>query len=471
VRSRLALAAAVLAAVAATQGAAAATAPPPPAPPIHHVFIIVLENESNATTFGAGSPAPYLAQTLRAQGAYLPDYFATGHLSNDNYVAMISGQAPNLQNQTDCQVYDNLAPSTIGQHGQAQGTGCIYPTAVKTIADQLDAAGLTWRDYNDGMGADPAREASECGHPGVGMIDNTQKATALDQYATRHNPFVYFHSIIDDTTLCDANVVNLDLLPHDLASVANTANYTFITPDLCNDGHDPKCANGGPGGLAQADAFLRAWVPRITGSGAFKRDNGLLIVTFDESSNTDTSSCCGEIAGPGSPLPGLIGVGGGDVGAVMLSPCIAPGTVSLTSYNHYTMLRSVEGIFGLSQLGYAGLAGGQPFGSDVYTRAGACSAVPVVRLRAPRRVTSRSRPPRVTLRWSATGAPALSFALQVRQTGAGSHRWRTLVNATTRRSLRFSGRDGASYQFQVRATGAAGLSRWATAAVVFARRP
>ena len=48
------------------------------------------------------------------------------------------------------------------------------------------------------------------------MVDNTQKATATDEYATRHDPFVYFHSIIDDTTLCDTHVVNLDLLPQDL---------------------------------------------------------------------------------------------------------------------------------------------------------------------------------------------------------------------------------------------------------------
>ncbi|MBV9466140.1 MAG: hypothetical protein JO206_09055, partial [Solirubrobacterales bacterium] len=72
-------------------------------PPIRHVFVIVLENESAATTFGAGSPAPYLSGTLRAEGAYLPHYYGIGHQSNDNYVAMISGQAPNAQNQADCQ--------------------------------------------------------------------------------------------------------------------------------------------------------------------------------------------------------------------------------------------------------------------------------------------------------------------------------------------------------------------------------
>ncbi len=92
-----------------------------------------------------------------------------------------------------------------------------------------------------------------------------------DQYATRHNPFVYFHSIIDDTTLCDTHVVSLTALTQDLASPGGGANYSFITPDLCNDGHDAPCANGQPGGLDSADAFLQTWVPQITGTPASAR--------------------------------------------------------------------------------------------------------------------------------------------------------------------------------------------------------
>jgi hypothetical protein len=351
--------------------AATSAAHPPATPPIRHVFVIVLENESASTTFGAASPAPYLARTLSAEGAYLPNYYGIGHESNDNYIAMISGQAPNPQNQADCQVFDDFIPGTIGADGQAQGTGCVYPSTVPTIGSQLTGAGLSWRDYNEDMGATPARESTVCGHPAVNGRDGTQSATAQDQYATRHNPFVYFHAIIDDTTLCDDNVVNLDELPQDLSRASATANYTFITPDLCDDGHDAPCADGEPGGLPQADKFLQTWVPQITGSPAFKQ-NGLLIVTFDEAATSDTSSCCGEIAGPGSPEPGINGPGGGRVGAVLLSPCIAPGTVSQTPYNHYSMLASVENLFGLSHIGYAGLPGEPYFGADIYTRS--CSA-------------------------------------------------------------------------------------------------
>ncbi len=438
---------------------AALWAPPASAatPPIRHVFVIVLENEGVATTFGPGSPAPYLSRTLRAQGAFLPRYYGTGHNSNDNYIAMISGQAPNLQSQADCLLFNDFLPSAIGSYGQVLGTGCVYPVEVPTIASQLTAAGLTWRDYNEGMGATPTREAAECGHPGVGSIDNTQTATGADQYATRHNPFVYFHSIIDDTTLCDTHVVGLDLLPADLASAASTPNYVFITPNLCNDGHDGTCANGGPGGLPAADAFLRAWVPRITSSPAFKHENGLLVVTFDEAAVSDTSACCGEIPGPLSPLPGLTGPGGGDTGTVLLSPCIAPGTVSYVPYNHYTMLRSVEDLFGLAHLGYAGLPGGQSLGPDVFT--GRCATASVVaRVRVPSLASSAAHDPRVLVRW--TGAPA--FTVQVRKTSFGRGRWRTLLRASYRRSLTFNGRYGQTYAFRVRS----GSGPWATATTV-----
>jgi hypothetical protein len=425
-------------------GSASANATPPP---IGHVFIIVLENESASTTFGSESAAPYLSKTLTTKGAFLPNYYGIGHNSNDNYIAMISGQAPNLDTQDDCIDFTNFNTGHIGQYGQQEGEGCVYPSDIETVANQLDAAGHTWRDYNDSMGADPLREASECGHPGVGALDNTESETNTDQYATRHNPFVYFHSIIDSTTLCDTHVVDLSLLPGDLKTAAGTPNYVFITPGLCNDGHDATCLSGDhKGGLAQADSFLREWVPRITSSPAFRTQNGLLIVTFDEADTSDSSACCGEVAGATTINPGRTGPGGGVVGAVLLSPCIAPGTISQTPYNHYTMLRSVEDIFGLSHLGYAQLPGETTFGGDVFTRP--CSALPVARIAV--RVSGR----RVGLRWSATdtgGPPAATYTVEVQRLPGN---WTTLrhLGATTKRSATFRGARGSRYRFRVRAT-------------------
>lgn len=341
---------------------------------IRHVFVIVLENESEPTSFGPSSPARYLARTLVSKGAYLPNYYGTGHYSNDNYIAMVSGQAPNPSNQSDCPTFSNFQPRPLGRYGQEPGAGCVYPANVQTIASQLDRAGLSWRDYEESMGADRSRESSRCGHPRIGASDNTETATPSDLYATRHNPFVYFHSIIDNRARCDSHVVNLNLLPRDLAHVATTPNYSFIVPDLCDDGHDAPCPGAGPlsgpGGLTQVNAFLSRWVPKITASKAFRQD-GLLIITFDEAVN-DSSSCCHEIPGLSGSHPGDgesgSNSGGGRVGAVLLSPCIAPRTVSKRPYNHYTMLGSIENIFGLSHLGYAGLPGEHYFGTDIFNR-------------------------------------------------------------------------------------------------------
>ncbi len=95
-----------------------------------------------------------------------------------------------------------------------------------------------------------------------------------------------------------------------------------------------------------------------------------MIVTFDEAETSDAGACCGEGPGLSSPLPGIFGVGGGRIGAVMLSPYIRPGTTSTLPYNHYSLLRSVEDMFGLGHLGMAGASGLGAFGADVFTQPG-----------------------------------------------------------------------------------------------------
>jgi phosphatidylinositol-3-phosphatase len=354
--------------------AGAQAIPAPLLPPIHHVVVLLLENQSEARTFGEKSAARYLAQTLASQGARLPQYYAIGHASLDNYVALISGQAPNHETQLDCGIFSEFKPSAAGldANGQLRGAGCVYPPLVRTLPDQLESAGLTWRAYMEDMGNNPAREPATCAHVAVGKPETTQEAQIGDQYAARHNPFVYFHSIIDDRSRCDGHVVNLKLLPQDLKSSATTANYIFITPNLCNDGHDASCVDGRRGGLTAIDAFLRKWVPLIIESPAFRSD-GLLVITFDESDHAGaqgSAACCGEQALPGAVYPpGISGPGGGRIGAVVLSPYVRPGTVSQQPYNHYSLLRTIETIFALPPLGYAAAADLKVFGPDVFSAA------------------------------------------------------------------------------------------------------
>ena len=383
-----------------------------PMPTIRHVFVIVLENKDYDVTFGPDSPAPYLAEELPAQGQLLTEYYGIGHLSLTNYIAMVSGQAPNPQTQSDCQYYTDFLPGTMGPDGQAIGQGCVYPDTVKTVADQLTDAGLTWKGYMQDMG-DRDGESETCAHPDLNTQDNTQSASAESQYAARHNPFVYFHSIIDSPD-CATNDVPLDRLASDLETIDTTANYSFITPDLCHDAHDETCADGGKGGLAAANDFLKTWVPKILASPAYKKD-GLLVVTFDEAEvsqgQDDAAACCNEQPGPNSPLPGIYGMGGGRVGAVLLSPFVAPGTTNDTPYNHYSLLRSVEDIFGLDHLGYAGQDGLKPFGDDVFASRGETAAGGAA-AGTPSGPSSGAAP--------ATPAPAQAAAVALPSTGGGS---------------------------------------------------
>ncbi len=364
--------------------AAAAVAAPPP---IEHVFVIVLENEGYEATFGPHSESPYLARELPSQGVLLEQYFGTGHFSLDNYLAMISGQAATPETRDDCDTFAEFVSAGTTADGQAIGRGCVYPASVKTLPDQLAAVHKTWRGYMEDMGNDPAREAPTCGHPALGSADPTQAAEgpsarvpAGDQYAARHDPFVYFHSIIDSPA-CAANVVNLERLRSDLTARRTTPNFVFISPNLCHDGHDAPCKNGEPGGLKSADAFLRKWVPLITSSPAY-RHAGLLVITFDEGDaevlpdpagemlvSYAGERCCNEQPGPNlAPFPQSKREGawtiefrdfGGDrVGAVLLSPFLAGGAVSKTPFNHYSLLKTLEDLLGTKgHLGYAGQAG------------------------------------------------------------------------------------------------------------------
>jgi hypothetical protein len=331
-------------------------------PPIKHVWIVVLENENYDTTFGASGPAPYLSQTLPSQGELLTQYYGTGHHSLDNYITMISGQPPDPSTQADCGTYSDFVPTAPPDaNGVETGDGCVYPARALTIADQLEAKGLTWKGYMQDMG-------TACSHPAIGSPDPTEGARPDSQYAVKHNPFMYFHSIIDEPS-CQTNVVDLSALEGDLSYAATTPTYSFITPDLCADGHDGNCADGtSPGGYQGINAFLSEWVPKITGSPAYA-DGGLLIIAFDEAGN-DSSACCGEPSGPNTTDPGdgAGKPGGGRTGAVLLSPYIKAGTVNDTPYNHYSLLRSTEDLFGLAHLGYAAQDGLKPFEDDVFNQ-------------------------------------------------------------------------------------------------------
>lgn len=419
-----------MAAAAATHGSSVTRAALPPGS-IKYVLVVEFENEGYTSTFGPESPATYLNHTLRKKGVLLTHYYATGHASLDNYISQVSGQAPTPDTQADCSnngfSYESVTPGTpypkgSTDYGQVQGNGCVYPTAVATIANQLDARYppnarthvASWRAYLQDMGNDPSRDGgttdstggTDCGHPPLGATDTAEVATATDQYTTRHNPFVWFHSVIDNAAECSANDVPLGTLAangtpnpeghlaRDLRSVSTTPRFGFITPNLCNDGHDSTCA--GPnssgsnvGGLEGADLFLQHWMPLILHSPAYRNGSMLVVITFDEadvnsSDPTYADACCSEPTGPNTAAPGNASLssdsapGGGRTGALVLNArYVVPGSAdSSNAYNHYSALRSYEDLLGLTtggsdghgHLGYAGAQGLRPFGRDVFGR-------------------------------------------------------------------------------------------------------
>ena len=395
-----------------------------PAGSIDHVMVIELENEGYETTWGPGSPATYLNHVLRPKGELLANYYAIGHFSLDNYIAQVSGQSPTTTTQADCvSQFADVSPGTPAADGQVTGEGCVYPQTVKTIATQLDAKYppnpethvASWRAYEEDMGDTAARDGgtpdagggTDCAHPATGGTPAVV-ATASDQYATRHNPFVWFHSIIDDQALCDANVVPLGALgttgkpvesghlARDLSSAATTPRFAFVTPNLCDDGHDTPCVGTNStgthqGGLVGGDDFLKHWMPTILSSPAYRSGSMLVVITFDEADVDPTThptyaqACCGEQPGPNTAAPGdgsdtsdAEAPGGGRVGALLLnSRYVTPGHVDTTgSYNHYSALRSYEDLLGLTtggtdgdgHLGWAAAPGLKPFGKDVFGR-------------------------------------------------------------------------------------------------------
>jgi hypothetical protein len=248
----------------------------PSAPPINHVFVVMLAQTDLAALARDRVTAPYLAGTLANKGTLLTGYqtIAQGELANE--IALLSGQGPTRQTLADCPTYADVTPDQLGANSQQLGDGCVFPPEAGTIADELHGAGKTWRAYVEDQ---TAGGAPGCRRPALGGPDTLRDPRPGDAYATRRNPFVYFHSLIDGSD-CAEDDAGLDRLAADLARGAKAPALAWIAPNLCHDGRATPCAPGAPAGPAAADAFLKTIVPKILASKAYA-DGGLLVVTSD----------------------------------------------------------------------------------------------------------------------------------------------------------------------------------------------
>ena len=290
---------------------------------IKHVWLIIMENKSYDATFSGLNNNTYLWKTLPSQGVLLTQYYGTGHFSNDNYLSLVSGQAPVTDTQSDCPYYDAMSgtvdmsgnltnnpnygqfTSGAGPNAAAGQNGCVYPATVPTLFNQLDAAGVSWKGYAQDLNDTntltgtsstlPSNSAGTqyCGAPyatpaptGDTSQPNPGSANPTDQYVPKHFPFPWFESVLQSGDCSPAHIANLfdpaNGLYHDLQSQATTPAFSWISPNNCSDAHDAVCAGNnlsggwsGPttpnapvnytGGLYAGDLFLEHVVPEDRG--------------------------------------------------------------------------------------------------------------------------------------------------------------------------------------------------------------
>lgn len=315
-------------------------------PAVKHVFLIVLGELGFEETFGEDSTSDYLSSELPTQGELLSNYYAVSAGALANRIALVSGQGPTPATRADCPAYGDVAPGTESPAGQIEGDGCVYPPATKTLMGQLTEAKLTWKAYaEEEEGAAAAEQPTDCA-------------------TNPRNPFVYFHSILDDPA-CTEAVVGLPQLLKDLQGKAESfPALAYVAPNACHEGGEGSCQEGGPTGPAASEEFLKTLLPTIEESFAYK-NGGLIVITAaqapQDGENPDTSACCVTPAYPNlpptevEPATGPVKEtgGGGRVGALLLSPFVEAGTTSETYFNHFSLLATVEELFGLERIGYA----------------------------------------------------------------------------------------------------------------------
>ena len=248
------------------------------------VFTIVMENKSRGDIVGNKS-APFINKLI-SEGALVAGYHDSFvHPSEPNYIWMAAGQNFGILDDSD-PVKHSIDSSSH-------------------IADQLELVGLTWKSYQESMGA-------PCG------------LTSHGRYAAKHNPFIYFDDVngwdgktFQPSARCNEHVVDYSQLDADIAA-NQLPKYAFITPNLDNDMHD--------GSVAQGDAWLANEIPKIMATDAYK-NGGVIFLLWDEGSGT---------LGPGDDPPFIV-----------ISPNANVGMTSKVEYDTSSYLKTVQQILGV----------------------------------------------------------------------------------------------------------------------------
>lgn len=216
-------------------------------------------------------------------------YLAKTYARASNYYAITHPSLPNY--------LDMYAGSNYGITNDCSPSSSCHIKA-RNLADNLQAKGLRWKFYEESMPAPCTVKTS-------------------GNYAPKHNPAVYFDDIRTNGTRCKNHIVSLTPLWTDLKYLSTTPNFAFITPNLCSDTHDCSVGTG--------DTWLKNHVPTILKSPACVSAKCLVVITWDEDNDSSGNHVLTVFAGSGAKL----------------------SIASSIKHNHYSLLRTIEYIFGL----------------------------------------------------------------------------------------------------------------------------
>ena len=260
--------------------------------PFDYIVVIVMNNASAKQVYGS-SAAPYLNSLANTYGYATAYSDVEAAVSDPNYLALTGG-------------------STFGLTTDCYPTEC--PVSATNIVDRIEGAGLTWKAWAEDY---PVSQGCSLSPSNAG-------------YNSKHFPFLYFQDITNTPARCNnllransvvtSSIETDDLFLKSLSSTSSAANYNWLTPNQCDDIHDCPLSTG--------DMYLSQLVPKILSSTVFTTQNAALFVTFAESSGSSV----------------------GNVPAIWAGPIAKTKFQSSKSYNHYSLLTTIETAWGLSPL-------------------------------------------------------------------------------------------------------------------------
>jgi hypothetical protein len=277
-----------------------------------HMFVIVEENHGFADVIG--NPAAPNLNALAARYGVATNYFGVAHPSEPNYVGLLGGDTFGVADDNPYYVNRVAAPSLISQ---------------------LDAAGISWRAYLQGL--------PHAGYQGICYPANCNGVPDKDPlYVSKHNAIANFTTSLNPADW--SRQVPVEQLATDLAR-GDVPAFGYVIPDECHDQHGdpPYCIDGGNPGdpqdqrlVADGDQYLGQLVATITGASFWSRGNNAIAIVYDE--GDDDAGCCGQASG------------GGQVASVVVTSHGPRGLSDPAPYNHYSLLKTIQTNFGLGCL-------------------------------------------------------------------------------------------------------------------------